>query len=140
MSCACSMLKKVPLPVTSQSNVKDMTSLRTTPHKHEKEQAEKDKLTGTGRQQAVYTLQGKYVYELLVGPGVGATDHVRLSAIAQGKCGNCLDYKSRKYPIHAANQCPYTTHTGHPRPDTPVHHPVAQIDGRLSYRTAWQLT
>ena len=75
-----------------------------------------------------------YVYELLVGPGVSATDQARQLAITQGKsCPNCLDYKSRKYPLHKENQCPYTTPTGLPRSATPAHHPVAQADGHLSY-------
>ena len=103
MSFACSMLKKTPLQVTSQGHIKDEKREKERQDKADKDRldkAAKDKLAGTVRQPAIYTLQGSYVYELLVGPGVSATDQARQLAITQGKsCPNCLDYKSRKYPL-----------------------------------------
>ena len=45
-----------------------------------------------------------------------------------GKCGNCFNVKGMKYPIHTAQECPYTTPSCLPRNDG-KHTPIARING-----------
>ena len=95
---------------------------------------DKDKEKESERQYPVYinqpsgSIKGSSIYEALVGFGVKATESERQHAITLGKCSNCFNVKSMKYPTHTAQECPYTTPSCLPRTDG-KHIPIARING-----------
>ena len=118
MSYALTMLKIPLAPKTAKDKDKD---------KDKDMDKDKDKQTPNP---PVFMLQGHYVFQLLIGKGVTATDQDRAAIVAQGKCGNCFGWYNRKYPHHTTDQCPFTPPNGLPRAGP--HHPVSQLDGKLS--------
>ena len=69
----------------------------------------------------------KFVYEGLTGPGAFASQTIRDKAHSENSCSNCLNYKSKKYPRHTAQACPFTMPDCVPRSSN--HTPVPPTDG-----------
>ena len=79
----------------------------------------------------VFIKQHGHIYEALTGAPLWASQEERQDAISKGQCGNCLNYKEKRYPHHTDAHCPFTLPSCKPRTGPGPFSPVAPLNNVL---------